>query len=336
MSFMDPNRRLGILTWHVHGSYLYYLVQSPHEFFLPFKPDRPEGYGGRSGSFPWPDNVYEVPADDVKNLDIDCIVYQSHKNYLHDQHEILSPQQQRLARIFLEHDPPREHPTDTRHPIDDPEILIVHVTHFNQLMWDSGRSPTQVIDHGVMVPEDAVYTGEIERGIVVVNGLPTRGRRLGLDVFERVREQVPLDLVGMQSQELGGLGPLPHRELLAFESQYRFIFNPIRYTSLGLSICEAMMVGLPVIGLATTEMVTAVENGVSGYVDTDINRLVEHMQRLLADPQEACRLGGEARRTARERFNIHRFVSDWNKVFALVTENEPEDIASIALGEKVL
>ncbi len=37
-------RPLRILTWHVHGSYLYYLVQSPHRFFLPVKPGRPEGY----------------------------------------------------------------------------------------------------------------------------------------------------------------------------------------------------------------------------------------------------------------------------------------------------
>lgn len=34
------------------------------------------------------------------------------------------------------------------------------------------------------------------------------------------------------------------------------------------------MVGLPIIGLATTEMVTVVENG-SGYVDTDVDKLVE-------------------------------------------------------------
>ena len=27
-------RRLKILTWHTHGSYLYYLTQVPHDFFL--------------------------------------------------------------------------------------------------------------------------------------------------------------------------------------------------------------------------------------------------------------------------------------------------------------
>jgi NAD(P)-dependent dehydrogenase (short-subunit alcohol dehydrogenase family) len=33
-------RRLRILTWHIHGSYLYYLVQGPHDFLVPVKPVR--------------------------------------------------------------------------------------------------------------------------------------------------------------------------------------------------------------------------------------------------------------------------------------------------------
>lgn len=336
MASGKSTQRLRILTWHVHGSYLYYLVQSPHEFYLPVKPGRPEGYGGRSGSFPWPDNVHDVPAEAVRDLDIDCILYQSHKNYLEDQFEILSSDQRRLPRIFLEHDPPRQHPTDTPHPVDDPEILLVHVTHFNELMWDSGQTPTRVIDHGVTVPEGARYRGEIDRGLVIVNGLPSRGRRLGLDVFHRVREEVPLDLIGMQSEELGGLGPLPHDELLKLEGHYRVIFNPIRYTSLGLSICEAMMLGMPIIGLATTEMVTTVQNGISGYVETDVNRLVEHMQKLLSDQHEARRLGEAARRYAQKRFNIKRFVSDWNIAFARVTAMKPPVRKPMAQGEKVI
>jgi len=27
-------RRLRILTWQVHGNYLYYLTHAPHEFFI--------------------------------------------------------------------------------------------------------------------------------------------------------------------------------------------------------------------------------------------------------------------------------------------------------------
>ncbi|MCA1992207.1 MAG: glycosyltransferase, partial [Coleofasciculus sp. S288] len=243
------------------------------------------------------------------------------KNYLVDQYEILSESQRQLPRIYLEHDPPREHPTDTHHPVDDPNVLLIHVTAFNDLMWDSGRTPTRVIEHGVIVPEDVQYTGELERGLVVVNNLHKRGRRLGADVFDRVRTQIPLDLIGMDSEALGGLGEIKRDPLSAFESRYRFFFNPIRYTSLGLAVCEAMMIGMPIIALATTEMVTVIDNGVSGYVDTNINRLVERMQELLDNPSEAHRLSAGARRQAQERFNIQRFIQDWDEAFALVTGN---------------
>lgn len=312
-------RRLKILTWHIHGNYLLYLTQSPHDFYLPVKPGRAAGYGGRLSGLPWPDNVHDIPAEAVKEQQFDCILFQSHQNYLEDQYEILSEAQRQLPRIYLEHDPPREHPTNTCHPVDDPNVLLVHVTHFNELMWDNGRTPTRVIEHGVLVPAAARYTGELDRGIVVVNGLPRRNRLAGADIFERIRPEVPLDLVGMDAAEIGGLGELKYDRLHTFAGRYRFFFNPIRYTSLGLAVCEAMMVGLPIIGVATTEMVTAVENDVSGYISTNVAWLIERMQALLADPATARRLGEGAHRTAQERFNIQRFTREWSEAFAFVT-----------------
>ncbi|MCA9973043.1 MAG: glycosyltransferase family 4 protein [Anaerolineales bacterium] len=311
-------RPLRILTWHVHGNYLYYLAHAPHDFFLPTKPDRPEGYGGRLPGFPWPANVHDIPAEAVRDMEFDCILYQSHQNYLEDQYEILSPAQRRLPRIFLEHNPPRQHPTNTRHPVNDPDVLLVHVTHFNELMWHNGCTPTHVIEHGVVVPESARYTGERPRGLVVVNSMARRSRLAGADVFGRARAKVPLDLVGMQSEALGGLGEIPHDRLPALAAQYRFFFNPIRYTSLGLAVCEAMLIGLPIVALATTEMVTAVENDVTGYVSTDVDWLIARMQELLANPARARQLGAAARRHALQRFHINRFAHDWDAAFRAV------------------
>ena len=325
-------RRLRILTWHVHGSYLWYLSHVPHDIFLPVKPGRPAGYGGRGETFRWPDNVHEVAAEDVRRLELDCVLTQSHDNWGRDREEILSAAQLSLPTLHLEHDPPRESPTDTRHPVDDLNVLLVHVTHFNDLMWDSGRTPKRVIEHGVTVPDGVRYSGELERGIVVVNGLGRRGRRLGADVFERAREHVPLDLVGMFAEEVGGLGEVPPPDLPGFVARYRFFFHPIRYTSLGLAACEAMMLGLPVVALATTEMATVIENGVAGWIDTDVARLVAHMRELLADPAEARRLGEGARRTARERFSIERFVRDWNQAFADVTASSPRPAVGAGVG----
>ena len=311
-------RPLRIFTWHVHGNYLYYLSQARAEFYLPVRLPPTPGYGGRGQTFPFGENVQEIPADEVRRQSFDCILFQSRQNYLQDQYDILSADQRRLPRICIEHDPPNEIPTDTRHYVDDPEVLLVHVTAFNDLMWDSGRTPTQVIDHGVLIPPDVRYTGELRRGIVIVNHLQDRGRRLGADIFHRVRSEAPLDLVGMRSEQLGGLGEVFPPDLPAFESRYRFYFHPLRFTSLGLALIEAMLVGLPVVGLATTELVTVIQNGVSGFIETDVGKLLAPMRMLLGDVEEARRIGQAGQRIAAERFNIRRFARDWEETFALV------------------
>lgn len=315
----NKQRPLRVLTWHIHGSYLYYLTQTDCIFFLPFKEgSSEEGFGGRTTGFPWGENVINVRIQDIKNMEFDCLLFQSKKNYLEDQYLLLSEEQQRLPKIYLEHDPPRENPTDTRHVVDDSSILLVHVTHFNNLMWNNNRTPSKVIDHGVMVDENALYSGELQKGIVVINGIVKRGRRLGLDVFEKVSREIPLDIVGMGSEEVGGLGEINNRQLSSFIARYRFFFNPIRYTSLGLSVCEAMMTGMPVIGLATTEMATTIINDYSGFVDTNVDALIEKMTLLLQNHQKAKELGNGARETALQRFNMERFTQDWLKTFEMV------------------
>lgn len=313
-------RPLRILTWHIHGSYLYYLSHAAVELYVLSKPDRGPGYAGRYGHFPWGGNVRDMPVAELPGKQFDCILFQSRTHYLEDQYRILTGTQQRLPKIYLEHDPPRESPFDTRHIVDDPNVLLVHVTHFNRLMWDSGRTPSCVIPHGVAVPAGVHYRGTEKRGIVVINHLARRGRRLGADVYREVRREIPLDLVGMGAEEsAGGLGEIRHAELAEFLARYRFFFNPIRYTSLGLAVCEAMMLGLPIVGLATTEMATTIENGISGYVHNDIERLRAAMQELLRDPAQARRLGEGARAAALDRFNIARFAQDWQAAFAHVT-----------------
>ena len=266
-------RRLNVLTWHTHGSYLYYLAHAPHEFHVLCKPGRPPGYGGRCGPFPFGPNVHDLPVDAARDRPFDVILFQE------DQHW----------------------EGDRRHPVDDPGELLVHVTPFDAQMWDSGRTPTRVIEHGVAIPPGVHYRGEIERGLVVTNHLARRGRRMGADLFLRLRadDGVPLDLLGMGATELGGLGEIDHPRLPAFAANYRFLFSPVRYSSLSLGVIEAMLAGVPVVALATAEMATVIEHGVSGCAVTDARELAGLMETLLHDAGLARRLGEAGRRRAR-------------------------------------
>jgi hypothetical protein len=315
----DAQRRLRVLTWHVHGNYLYYLTQAHHDFYLVTKPGNPPGYAGAGGVLPWGANVREVPAEQVASQEFDVILFQHKTQWDDDRVNLLSDAQRRLPRVYIEHDPPQKNPFEQRHWVDDSNTLLIHVTHFNKLMWDCGATPTRVIEHGVIVPDGVRYTGEKERGIVVINHLRQRGRRLGNDVYTDVVKHVPLDLVGMDARSAGGLGEIGNLELASFIAQYRFFFNPIRWTSLGLAIVEAMIIGMPIVGLATTELATVIRNGESGYIDTNVPALVDAMQRLIRDPKEARQLGDGARKVAMERFHIDRFVADWNATLRHVT-----------------
>ena len=311
-------RRLKILIWHIHGSYLNSLARIEHDWYLPVRPGRPAGYGGRGPTFDLPDYVREVPSERVRDLPLDLIIYQTPKNYYEDQFEILSEEQRHLPRIYLEHNTPKPHASDTRHPVDDPGVLLVHVTHYNRLMWDNGRTPTKVIEHSVAIDPSIRYSGRLARGITVANGMQKRPRIAGYDLFLDARMGIPLDAVGMETEAFGGLGDMPYRHLHRRVADYRFLFSPMRYTSLPLAVIEAMTIGMPVVALATTALPTVIEHGVSGYVSCDMDELTHHMRALLSDRALAERLGANARRVALDRFNLTRFIRDWNAAFAEV------------------
>lgn len=306
-------RRLRVLTWHVHGNYLYALSQVPHDFVVPGRPDAAPGYAPLGSRIPWGGNLVQVPAESLRGTRFDCVLYQSRQNLL-DAPRLLTADQRALPSLYLEHNPPDGPAAESAHPFHHQRGMLVHVTPYNAAMWDNGGMPVRVIEHGIVAP-GAAWTGEKERGIVVVNHLAGRGRRLGRDIFESMRARSPLDLIGMGSRALGGLGEVPNMEVAACMCRYRYFFSPIRYASLGLSLVEAMHCGVPVVGFAATELPNIIRSGENGYVDTRPQRLLDVARQLCADPELARAWGEAGRATALARFGISRYVADWLRVF---------------------
>src|SRR5699024_4304677 len=210
------------------------------------------------------------------------------------------------------------HPTNTVHWFRHDEGMLVHVTPHNALMWDSPHMQSCVIEHGVVAPSTCLYTGQLARGITAINHLSKRGRRVGADLYEWMAGHAPLDLIGMGSEDLNGLGEIPNMEVSALMARYRFFFSPIRYASLGLSLVEAMMVGMPIVGIAATELPNVITNGVNGWVDSLPKRLIDCMHRLIDEPTLARRWGEAAREEAILRFSIERFIDDWNRLLGVM------------------
>lgn len=321
-----------ILLWHVHGSWTTSFVQGPHEYVVPVMPDRgPDGMG-RARTWDWPDSVTEVPPSRLVDLDLDAVVLQRyHELDLVRSWTGREPGRD-LPAVFLEHNAPEGDVPRTLHPLAaQRDIPVVHVTHFNRLFWDCGLAPTTVVEHGVVDPGYR-YTGDIPRAAVTVNDPVRRGRVVGTDLLAELAAGVDLDIFGMRVEVLADAGLCPPRSRL-FEdlpqarlhvelASRRVYLHTTRWTSLGLSLIEAMMLGMPVVGLATTEAYRAVPPD-AGVLSADPAELVKALRDLVADPERACWMGERARLAACERYPLTTFLAGWDAVLAKVTAEVP-------------
>ncbi|WP_069169946.1 glycosyltransferase [Streptomyces griseus] len=319
---------MNILIWHVHGSWTTTFVQGPHTCLVPVTPDRgPDGLG-RARTWRWPDRVREVSPEDLRRSDIDLMVLQRpHEVELAHAWTGRRPGAD-VPAVYVEHNSPHGTAVDTRHPLagrDD--IPVVHVTHFNRLMWDTGRAPATVIEHGIVDP-GALWTGEEPRAAVVVNEPVRRGRTTGTDLLPAFSRAAPLDVFGMRTDGLAGhLGlpsdrcrtwDLPQSDLHPAMARRRLYLHPVRWTSLGLSLLEAMFLGMPVVALDTTEVREAVPDG-AGVVSNRPDVLDEAIRAFLADHGHARRVGEGARAAAVARYGVQRFLDDWDHLMKEVT-----------------
>lgn len=311
-----------ILVWHVHGSWTTSFVQGHHDYLLPLTPSRDRDGLGRARTWDWPSSVVEVPVADLRDADVDVVVLQRpHEIQLVEQWTGRRPGRD-LPAVYVEHNTPGGDVPFTRHPLADQSVVpVIHVTHFNRLFWDCGDAPTDVVEHGIVDP-GPLYSGEFARAAVVVNDPIRRGRAVGTDLLPLLARTAPLDVFGMQVHGLPdalGLGPdrlsvfedLPqamlHREL----ARRRVYVHTSRWTSLGLSLLEAMHLGMPVVALATTEAVAAVPPE-AGVVSTRPEELAAAVRRFVADPADAQAVGAAAREVALSRYGLGRFLRDWD------------------------
>jgi glycosyltransferase involved in cell wall biosynthesis len=105
-----------------------------------------------------------------------------------------------------------------------------------------------------------------------------------------------------------------HAEL----ARRRVYVHPLRWTSLGLSLLEAMHLGMPVVALDSTEVSEAVPAG-AGVVSTRVGALADAVRYLVTDADAAGALGRRGREAVLARYGLARFVDDWDRVLREVT-----------------
>ncbi|HKU30853.1 MAG TPA: glycosyltransferase [Arthrobacter sp.] len=331
-----------ILVWHVHGGWMEAFIRGRHEYLLPVTPDGGAWGLGRGGR-DWPDAAKEVDLAALDPGSVDVVVLQRPEEI----DAVASALGRRpgidLPAVYVEHNAPKGDVPLSVHPLaEQRDIPVVHVTHFNRLIWDTGMAPTVVIEHGIPDP-GYVYTGELEEMGVVVNEPVRRGRVTGTDLLLGFANVAPLRVFGMGTEALpealrtagpeaerlsiaeqlriAGDVPAPrlHQEL----AKCRLYLHPLRWTSLGLSLLEAMHAGMPVVALATTEATRAVPPE-AGLVSNDVAELRRFARHLVERPDVASGMGRIAREAALERYGLGKFLDAWDELLADLRHARPQ------------
>ncbi|RYE18767.1 MAG: hypothetical protein EOP42_30195, partial [Sphingobacteriaceae bacterium] len=211
------NQHYRVFTWPVHQPYLFALAQCNVDLFVP---------AGQNASFKaqfsTQKNITEVDLSEIKNLDLDLILFQDEASFQTKQLEVLSDQQRQLPQIYLEHHPPKQHPTNAEHFAKGADLQLVHVNYYNALMWDNHELEVTVIENGV--PNNSViFSGEKAAGVIVLEEFPADERVTGMDIFRQIKEALPVEILQI------GKDGVTYQNLSEKLKNYRFLFCPDRY-----------------------------------------------------------------------------------------------------------
>ena len=314
-----------VLLWYAHGSYVNALVRGSHEYLVCAAD--PRGGGPPVPTSPWPDSVTVVSPEEVRAHPPDVVVIQRLEEVDCCRNLLGFEPGRDLPAIFCEHNVPRQDIPSARHPLADCDrLLIVHVTGVNALLWDCGRTPTRVVGHGIPDPGPR-YAGDLDRAAFVVNEPVRRNRLVGTDLIPLVAPNVGVDVFGIDGDLLVAARPesdlrfggnLAQQELWDAVARDRVYLHLNRWTSLGLSLIEAMLMAMPVAVLAMTEAASLPPE--IGAVSSDPDRLRRRVRELVDDPDEARRCGLIARDVALERFSLDGFLRGWDEAYQQVIE----------------
>ena len=299
-------RPLNVLVWHVHGSWLSAFVSGTHRYLLPVH--ALDKSGRRRAE--WPESVVELMPAAGRHTDIDVVVFQRPEE-VHAVREWIGDRC--IPSIYVEHNAPEGRINEMRHPLADrDDVDIVHVTHFNALFWDTGSTRTRIIEHGIPDPGYR-YSGTLLRTAVVINEAQRRARVTGTDLLPHFARIAPIDHFG-----IGTPDDLPQHALHDAVAQRRVYLHPYRWTSLGLALLEAMLLGMPVVALATTENPLAVTPE-TGVCTNDVGAAADAIRWLMEDRDAALRLGRAGRAHVLARYNLVTFLRAWDALMREVT-----------------
>lgn len=191
---------------------------------------------------------------------------------------------------------------------------------------DTLEHPLRLLYVGILAPHKGVHTA-IEALAALEPTLRQRARLTILGAGHPAYEAQLKDLVRrFQLEEIVDFrAPIPREALPGFLGEHDVLVLPsIWEEPLALIMQEGLAAGLVVVGSATggtKEIIRHDQNGLL-FEAGDVNGLSQQLGRLIVEPELRKRLSEQGVITAREKFDLHRMVTDLDGILRDVLEKE--------------
>lgn len=318
--------KLNILCSATHERYESMLAMTGHNFYA-YTAIVPGTNNAAEGMKPWnekfapvPDNYKLIGNQIPLHIDFDIVLSQNKFG----QFQALQPiaKSGQIPLVSLEHTLPI--PTWPKTIIENCRTMSgdidVFISNFSLSAWGMTG---EVIEHGL--DTDLFKPDNQKRESVclsVVNDWINRDFCCNFTGWQRITHGLPVFVLG----DTPGLSlPAKSTEELIQTYQKSLIFvNTSTISPVPTALLEAMSCGCAVVTLGTCMIPEIIKDGENGYISNDETILRSRIIELLQNPNLAAKLGNNARKTIVDKFNINRFVNDWNKILykaANITNN---------------
>ena len=323
--------KLNILTFCAHERYEQNLCKTGHNFYsIAMGKTWDTDYGTV------PDN-YHIITSLPDYVDFDMILSHTSCNRLSFAHNLLSKTEtsteNRSGIPILRHthvlpdvrfDVQQQVNNFSTLPVDQDTFI----SKYNMETWGLSEPNAKFIEHGVDIdfwhPNPNIKRDNV--CLSVVNEWPDRDWCCGWELWKQTvgpkqirhghgqngQQQLPVKVVGKSP---GLSEPAKSTEhLREIYQSSKIFYNTSLHSPVPTVLLEAMACGCAIVSTANCMIPEVIQHQHNGLISNDPDELRRFLEQLLQDDDLAQELGNNARKTIEEKYNLDRFVKNWDTV----------------------
>lgn len=313
-----PNTTLNILTTNNDESFQVKLSKTGHTFYFI---NHPQIEPWNQSLIPAPLNCVVLSGNELKDqlkqdIQFDLVLCQN-RNYFPLLFKIAK--QISCPMIVVENDlaNPELDPFVVESLANQPYNMGVFGSEFLANSWgfESSDDDTFVVPLGIDTNVFDGWVGGDGKILTIVDNYTQRNSITGFGSWSEITNGLPTNPWGNTE---GFSKPIASRNhLISLYQNCSVFLNTSSWIACPRELLEAMSTGCPVVSTATTTIPDIIQDGINGYISHDPKQLHEKIVYLLEHPNEAKKLGQNARRTIIDLFDLKNFVDKWQEILEI-------------------